>query len=100
MLPDIDYLIASYPDKSYVYPASKEDALGLLRQLAERVRQMQEFGRFPEGANGVVIYAMVSKASEICPDGDDLGQMCEGYETILRHCRRLIAPTLLDPPQC
>ncbi len=90
----IDRLITSYPDQKYIHTTSKDEALGLLKNLSERIREMEDFTQFPEGTGGVIIYAMLNKDAESCPDAGDLSLFCQGYETLLRHTCHIIAPTL------
>jgi hypothetical protein len=72
---------ASY-DPQFVLPTSTSDALELLARLRARIEAMGEIERFPEGAVGVVIHALVAERAHCCPDGGDFAHEIRGVLAI------------------
>ena len=84
MSTEAERLLQAYPHKEHVHAATKSDVYQVLDRVRERVEEMGDFTAFPEGAPGVVIYALLENASIACPDVGDLGYLRKGFEAILK----------------
>ena len=74
----------AYPHKEYVHAATKSDVYQVLDRVRERVEDMGDFTAFPEGAPGVVLYALLKNAASACPDVGDFNYVRQGFEAILK----------------
>lgn len=92
MDPMADRLLRAYPEgqRRHIYPASKADALEALERLREVIVGMGDFDRFPEGPNGVVLYALVRAQADTCPDVGDFNDLCQGTELLFGVARRAL----------
>ena len=78
-------MIASYPpeSQSFVFDTSKEEAIRFLKGLANTIEEMEPFDRFPEGAQGVVLYALLKDLAWSCPDIGDFNYVRQGCHQVL-----------------
>jgi len=76
----VERMAARYPDheRSYIYPVTKQQAAAYARSLADWIENHEDFDRFPEGALGVVLYAMIKRAAYTMPDYGDFGYFLQG----------------------
>lgn len=74
----------AYPLQSFVFPTTKSEALRRLDLLRSIISSMEEFSAFPEGATGVIVYALLKHAADISPDVGDLNYQFQGMETVLK----------------
>lgn len=86
MLTMAERLARSHPSKQqrFIVPVNQQQALDYLRIVAGTIEQMEDFERFPEGAMGVVIHAVLQTAVAACPDVGDFGYVTQGASHILR----------------
>lgn len=76
-------LIAAHPDEQFVFATTKRDVVAALDAIRSTVEAMGEFEQFPEGSNGVILYAMLKNAAITCPDTGDFGYIHQGCQAAL-----------------
>ena len=86
-------LIDAYPQnqKTWVLPTTKADALKALDNIKSTIELMEDFDRFPEGATGVILYALLKTGSVVCPDVGDFSHYKQGCEQILKVASSIVA---------
>jgi len=84
-------MTTGYPEPAFVRPAMKADAVRLLDNLRSEILGLEEFSTFPEGADGVVIYALLKRASRACPDLGDFNYIHQGLKLVLDASHQEIA---------
>ena len=94
----VERLIATHPDKQFVYPTTKQDVLVALDELRHVIEAMDDFAQFPEGANGAVIYALLKRASSTSPDAGDFNYLHQGCQAAMRTAFEVLSASVLYPP--
>jgi hypothetical protein len=94
-------LIDAYPQnqKTWVLPTTKADALKALDNIKSTIELMEDFDRFPEGATGVILYALLKTGSVVCPDVGDFSHYKQGCEQILKVASSIVAEETWKGPQ-
>jgi hypothetical protein len=80
----VEKLIAAHPDKQFVFATTKREVLAALDEIRNVVEAMEDFAQFPEGTNGVVLFALLQNASTSCPDAGDFDHVHQGCQAALR----------------
>lgn len=85
-------LIRACPEdqRPWVLQTTKSDVLQALERLREVVEGMGDFDRFPEGAAGVILFALMRAQADACPDVGDFSSVCQGCERLLADVGRAI----------
>jgi hypothetical protein len=86
-----DRIVNAYAQKAYVYPTTKTTVLDKLEGLKGEVASLDEFGGFPEGASGILLYALLKKSAKECPDLGDFNYIYQGLQAVLDACFEDIA---------
>lgn len=76
-------IINRYSEVNYIFPTTKDDVLELLDALKSSIEEMEEFTEFPQGADGVILFALLQKSSHSCPDAGDFNYIYQGYRSVL-----------------
>lgn len=76
-------MIAAHPASPDIFATNKADALGELERIRVTIERMEDFERFPEGAVGTILYAVLKTQSEICPDPADFNYVTQGCALVL-----------------
>lgn len=79
----MENIIDRFFEKNDIFPTTKADALELLDALKSSVIQMNDFTVFPQGANGVVLYALLERSSNSCADVGDFNYIYQNYQSVL-----------------
>lgn len=89
---ETEKLMAAYPpeQKSFILPVKRCEAADFASSLARDIETMDDFDRFPEGAAGAVIHALVRRLAATSPDAGDFGYAVQGLETILKTSVRVL----------
>ncbi len=84
------------PDVNYIFPATKDNVLELLDTLKMRIMDMEDFTGFPEGADGVILFALLEQSSHRCPDVGDFNYIYQGYQSVLEAAVKSIKGDVFD----
>lgn len=79
----VDKLIAAHADGPFVTATNKRDVRASLDEIRDVIEGMDDFSRFPEGASGAILYALLKAASRRCPDLGDFDHVHQGYQAAL-----------------
>ncbi len=89
----LERLLREYPGEQqrFVRAAGKAEVLAYLKGLAAAVERMEDFDRFPEGAMGAIIYALLEGRVSTCPDVDDFGDELRAIDRVARASFRALS---------
>jgi hypothetical protein len=79
----VEKLIAAHDDQQFVLATTRHDVLAVLDRIKGDVQQMEDFTQFPEGADGVILFALLKDRSRTCPDAGDFNQLYQGCQAAL-----------------
>lgn len=85
-------------DAHFILPTSQREVLALLDALREDVLAMGELGRFPEGAPGVLLWALLERAMEASPDVGDFNYATQGFEQLLEAATAVLCERFAEHP--
>ena len=87
-----DEILSEYPEdsKRFVYPATRENAVAMVRALEARIADLPQFESFPEGAVGVILYTLLANGAFTCPDAGDFNHFVQGCRTMLDAAQKVV----------
>lgn len=80
----------------YLFPTTKDNVLEMLDTLKKSVMEMEDFTEFHEGADGVILYALLKQSSHKCPDVGDFNYIYQGYQSVLEATFKTIKDDVFD----
>ena len=89
----VERLEAEYSpeERRFVRPVTKATVIALLGSVAGEIERMDDFDRFPEGAVGVTIYALLRGEAFPCPDAGDFAHVVQGFQKVVETAAKVIS---------
>ena len=79
-----------------LFPTTKDNVLKLLDTLRSSIMELDDFTEFPEGADGVILFALLKQTSNNCPDAGDFNHIYQGYQSVLEAAFKTIKEDVFD----